>query len=283
MRISVFVRARVSIFAAALALTAPLSAHDFWIEPSTFRPAVGSDLPVRIVVGQRFRGEPLPRNPALIERFVLVTDAGESPVAGRPAAEPAGTVRIDRPGLALIAYRSLDSPVSLEAAKFEDYLREEGLEAVIAARAKRGDSQKPSRELFSRSAKALVAAGGSGSGFGSGYGASGFDRVLGLTLELVPEKNPYGMKAGGELPVRVLYDGKPLAGALVAALPYENPEQKVAQRSDAQGRVTLRLPREGVWLVKAVHMVPVADNPSFDWRSIWASLTFEIPAPPKAP
>ncbi len=277
MRISVFVRARVSILVAALALTAPLSAHDFWIEPSTFRPAVGSVLTVRIVVGQRFRGEPLPRNPALIEKFVLVTDAGESPVAGRPAAEPAGAVRIDRPGLALIAYRSLDSPVSLEAAKFEDYLRDEGLEAVIAARAKRGDSQKPSRELFSRSAKALVAAGGSGSG------ASGFDRVLGLTLELVPEKNPYGVKAGGELPVRVLYDGKPLAGALVAALPYENPEQKVAQRSDAQGRVTLRLPREGVWLIKAVHMVPVVEDPSFDWRSIWASLTFEVPAPPKAP
>jgi uncharacterized GH25 family protein len=250
-------------------LAAPVFAHDFWIEPSTFRPAVGSTLGVGLVVGQRFRGDALPRNPAMIARFVLVTGAGETPIGGRAADEPAGSVRIDQSGLDLIAYRSLESPVSLEAAKFEDYLKEEGLEAVTAARARSGDSQKPSRELFSRSAKSLVAAGGSGT--------TGYDRVLGLTLELVPEKNPYDMKGGDELPVRLLYEGKPLSGALVVALAYDDPEKKIAQRSDSNGRVTLRLPKEGVWLVKAVHMAPVAGNPNADWRSIWASLTFEIP------
>ncbi|HEY1435172.1 MAG TPA: DUF4198 domain-containing protein [Thermoanaerobaculia bacterium] len=261
---------RAGWFAAALALVAaPLCAHDFWIEPTTFRPAVGDTLGVRLIVGQKFRGDTLPRNPAMISRFVLVSDAGETPVAGHAADEPAGAVRIEQPGLALIAYRSLDSAVSLEAAKFEDYLKEEGLEAIIAARAKRGDSQKPSRELFSRSAKALIAAGGSG--------ASGFDRIVGLTLELVPESNPYAMKEGDTLPVRLLYEGKPLPGALVVALSYDDPDRKIAARSDRDGRVSLRLPKEGVWLVKAVHMVPVLGDPNEDWRSIWASLTFEVP------
>ena len=259
----------IGLFAAVLLLAAPVFAHDFWIEPSAFRPAVGSTLGVSLVVGQRFRGDALPRNPAMIARFVLVTDAGETPIGGRAADEPAGSVRIDQPGLALIAYRSLESPVSLEAAKFQDYLKEEGLETVIAARAKRGESQKPSRELFSRSAKSLIAAGGSGT--------TGYDRVLGLTLELVPEKNPYAMKGGDELPVRLLYEGKPLAGALVVALAYDEPEKKIAQRSDASGRVTLRLSKGGVWLVKAVHMVPATGDANADWRSIWASLTFELP------
>jgi uncharacterized GH25 family protein len=260
---------RVALLAAALAMAGPAFAHDFWIEPSTFRPAVGSTLGVRLVVGQGFRGDALPRNPAMIARFVLVTDAGETPIGGRAADEPAGAVRIDRPGLALIGYRSLESQVSLEAAKFEAYLKEEGLESVIAARAKSADSQKPSRELFSRSAKSLVEAGDSG--------AAGFDRVLGLTLELVPEKNPYALKAGDALPVRLLYEGKPLSGALVVALAFDDPDAKVAERTDAGGRVVLRLSREGAWLVKAVHMVPVAGNPNADWRSIWASLTFALP------
>jgi uncharacterized GH25 family protein len=260
---------RVALLAAALALAAPAFAHDFWIEPSTFRPAVGSTLGVGLFVGQGFRGDALPRNPAMIARFVLVTDAGQTPIGGRAADEPAGSVRIDQPGLALIGYRSLDSQVSLEAAKFEAYLKEEGLEAVIGARAKSGDSQKPSRELFSRSAKSLVEAGGEGS--------VGYDRVLGLTLELVPEKNPYAMKAGDALPVRLLYEGKPLPGALVIALSHDDPETKVAQRTDADGRVTLRLAKEGAWLVKAVHMVPVTGSPNADWRSIWASLTFALP------
>lgn len=260
---------RVALLTAALALAAPAFAHDFWIEPSTFRPAVDSTLGVRLAVGQGFRGDALPRNPAMIARFVLVTDAGETPIGGRAADEPAGSVRIDQPGLALIGYRSLDSQVSLEAAKFEAYLKEEGLEAVIAARAGRGDSQKPSRELFSRSAKSLIEAGGTG--------AAGYDRVLGLTLELVPEKNPYALKSGDELPVRLVYEGKPLSGALVVALAYDDPETKIAQRSDASGRVRFRLPKAGAWLVKVVHMVPVTGNPNADWRSIWASLTFVLP------
>ena len=260
---------RGALLVAALTLAAPAFAHDFWIEPSTFRPAVGSTLGVRLVVGQGFRGDALPRNPAMIARFVLVTDAGETPVGGRAADEPAGAVRIEQPGLGLIGYRSLESTVSLEAAKFEAYLKEEGLESVIAARAKSGDSQKPSRELFSRSAKSLIEAGGEGSG--------GFDRVLGLTLEIVPEKNPYAMKAGDTLPVRLLYEGKPLAGALVVALAYDDPEAKIAQRTGPDGRAALRLPKEGAWLVKAVHMVPVSGNPNADWRSIWASLTFALP------
>jgi uncharacterized GH25 family protein len=263
---------RRAALAAALAVlpAAVGAAHDFWIEPSTFRPVVGSTLGVRLVVGQRFRGDVLPRNPAMIARFVFVTNQGEVPVPGRAADDPAGSVPIEQPGLGLIAYRSLESSLSLEADKFDEYLKEEGLESVIAARAKRGESQKPSKELFSRAAKCLVQA--------RGEGVTGFDRVVGLTLELVPERNPYAMAGGGDLPVRLLSEGKPLAGALVAAMPYDAPEKKLSARSDHEGRVTLRLPAGGVWLVKAVQMTPVAGDPNADWRSVWASLTFEVPA-----
>ena len=201
---------------------------------------------------------------------MLVSEAGEAPVAGRPADEPAGSVLPAHAGLAWLAYRSLESPLSLEPDRFEEYLREEGLESVIAERARRGESGKPSRELFSRSAKALVQAGG--------VGSSGYDRPLGLALELVPEKNPYGLKPDEELPVRLLWQGRPLSGALVSALPYGNPEARVSLRSDRAGRVRLREIGPGVWLVKAVHMERVADDPAADWRSVWASLTFEVPA-----
>jgi hypothetical protein len=230
---------------------------------------VGSEVLARLVVGQRFRGEPLPRNPAMIVKFVLATASGERPVLGRAADEPAGSIRIEDPGLQLIGYRSLNNPLSQEPAKFEEYLREEGLEKVIEARARRGESQKPSREVFSRCAKALLAAGEDGK--------AGHDRVLGFTLELIPEKNPYAMNAGEDLPVRILHEGKPLSGALVAALPYENPDDRLSQRSDKNGRVTFRLPKGGVWLVKAVHMLPAPPEANADWQSLWASLTFEVP------
>jgi len=199
----------------------------------------------------------------------VASDAGETPVIGRVADDPAGTVVISSPGVSVLGYRSSNSFVSLPPQKFEDYLREEGLERIVEERARRGESQLPSRELFSRCAKAIVSS--------DPKGGSGFDRVLGFTLELVPEKNPYALRPGEELPVRLLFEGKALEGSLVAALPDAQPAERLAQRTDASGRVRLRLPRDGPWLVKAVHMIPAAAGSGADWQSLWASLTFEIP------
>jgi uncharacterized GH25 family protein len=267
--------------ALVLALVASLGAgrllaHDFWLEPSTFTPAPGQVVSVRLMVGQRFRGEPIPRTASLIEKFVLVSGEAETPMPGREGGDPAGLARAGSPGLATIVYRSKNSSVSLEAAKFEQYLKDEGLDAVSAARRKKGDTDKPAREVFARCAKALLSVGDAG--------AAGADRAIGMTLELVAEKNPYavwaaspaGAGTAAALPVLLLYEGKPLAGALVVAFPYDAPEAAQSVRTDAAGRATIDISRRGQWLVKAVHMIP-SSSPEADWQSLWASLTFAAP------
>jgi uncharacterized GH25 family protein len=259
-------------FGLALLLTAlsvPTRGHDFWIEPSAFTPAPGQRVDVRLRVGEHFRGDPVPRNPERIERFAAVGPSGETPVAGTPGVEPAGFVALGKPGLHLLVYDGNHASVELEGEKFEQYLREEGLEAVSALRAKGGQTGAPVKEVYSRCAKSLVAVGSSA--------GPGYDRSLGLPLELVPEANPYTLKKGEELPVRLYYGGKPLAGALVMALQKDRPEPKLSVRSDSKGRVRLQLGRPGVWLVKAVHMVPAPKETGADWESFWASLTFEVP------
>jgi uncharacterized GH25 family protein len=72
------------------------------------------------------------------------------------------------------------------------------------------------------------------------------------------------------------YEKRPLAGALVVAMNRLNPSEKLAARSDAEGRVHFRLRRDGMWLVKAVHMVPAPAGSNAEWASFWASLTFEL-------
>ena len=262
--------------AAATSLAVPLVAHDFWLDPSTFSPGANQVVSVRLMVGQKFRGEPIPRTAALIEKFVLVTSDGEAPVPGREGSDPAGLVRVVRPGLAVVGYRSRNSAVTLEAEKFEKYLRDEGLDAVVAARRQRGETDKPARELFARCAKALLHVQGVQGVQGAQGGAGapeGADRPLGFTLELVAEKNPYAPAAGLSLPVRLLYEGRPLAGALVVAFPYDAPDAAQSVRTDASGRASIDVSRGGKWLVKAVHMIPSA-TPDADWQSLWASLTF---------
>ena len=90
--------------------------------------------------------------------------AGATDVAGREGDDPAGTVVVPVSGLHVIGYHSKHSSVTLEAPKFEAYLKEEGLERVSALRRERGESGKPGREIFSRCAKALVLGGAGGRG-----------------------------------------------------------------------------------------------------------------------
>jgi uncharacterized GH25 family protein len=250
----------------ALLVTVPLSAHDFWIEPTTFSATGGKIVGVNLRVGQDLAGDPVPRDPAAIDQFVVVNGDKASPVLGRDGDDPAGLIRATGEGLLIIGYRSKPSPVTLTAEKFKQYLNEEGLDAIAAERVRRGQSAASAREVFSRAAKSLVR---------NGVANLGTDRALGFRLELVAEKNPYALRAGDELPVRLLYEGRPLAGALVTAFNKYKPLKKLSARTDSQGRVHLSVDAPGPWLIKAVHMMPAAPRSDAEWESIWASLTFE--------
>jgi uncharacterized GH25 family protein len=249
-------------------LVAPFAfAHDLWIEPSSFRPAVGDRVSVALRVGQNLQGDPMPRIPTLVERFVLVSASGESAVIGRAGADPAGLVLVNAPGLQWLGYQSHAYPVTLEAKKFEDYLKDEGLERIIASRAKNGQSSAVGKERFYRCAKTLLDVPG---------GKASADTPLHFTLELVPRKNPYTLKAGEKLPVTLLYRGKPLANALVVAMNKADPAKAVRVRTDAKGHATLPLARSGFWLIKAVHMEAAPAGAGVDWESWWASMTFDL-------
>ena len=246
---------------------APLFAHDMWIEPRPFRPATGEIVSVRLRVGQDLLGDPLPLDPALVNQFVVKDVAGRRPVVRRDGADPAGLVRVATPGLLVIGYGSNPSALELPAPKFDQYLKEEGLDAIAALRARRGNTGATVRELFSRCAKSLVLSGPPSDEPG--------DRRLGFALELVAERNPYALRVGQDLPVRLTYENRPLAGALVVAMNRSGPSEKLTARTDSEGRVRFRVPPGGMWLIKAVHMVPAPAGASAEWMSFWASLTFE--------
>ena len=246
-------------------LAMPLAAHDFWIEPSEFEPPVDSLVRVGLRVGPGFDADPVARNETAMEAFFVAGPSGRQPLIGRDGYSPAGLFRVAAPGTLLVGYRSKPSPLKLAAAPFEKYLKEEGLERIIEARARSGRSAADGVEVFSRSVKSLILA---------GNGArEGHDRVLGLTLELIPERHPAALPADGRMPLRLLYQGAPLEGALVTALSQAN-KPPLQARTDRNGRVVFAL-NSGVWLIKAVHMVPAAAASGADWESVWASLTFK--------
>ncbi len=252
--------------ALALLCSGAMPAHDFWLEPSTFSPQAGQIVGVRLRVGQDLLGDPVPRDPALVNQFVFEDAAGRRPLVGRTGADPAGLLRVAEPGLLVIGYLSNASAVELPAEKFNQYLKEEGLDAVADMRARRKETGAAAHELFLRCAKSLVLSGRPS--------RAQSDRALGFALELVAERNPYAVGAGEELPVRLTYENRPLAGALVTAMNRLNPGEKQTARTDGNGRVRFQVRQGGMWMIKAVHMIPAPAGSKAEWQSYWASLTF---------
>jgi hypothetical protein len=258
---------RCIVLAAALLLLADnLQAHDFWIEPSTFRPLPGTTVAVGLRVGQNYVGDAVPYLSRAIEQFFVRQGGADQPIEGSDGIDPAGFFRADGQATALIAYRSAGSYIELPADQFEDYLRLYGLDKIISERTRRGERAKPGRESFFRYAKALLT---------GGQTSAAITKPLGFAYEIVPDDDPTTRPA--RFRGHVLYDGKPLADALVVAIQRSNPSVQLQARSDAQGAFSFVLPSAGVWLIKSVHMVRAGFFSNADWNSLWASLTFEAP------
>jgi uncharacterized GH25 family protein len=250
-------------------------AHEFWIEPSSHRPAAGEAVQVGLRVGDLPEFEKVPRRADRIEKFFVAGPGGEAPIAGADGHDPAGSFQPREPGLYVVAYRSRPSRIELEPEKFESYLREAGLERVIEERSARGESARPGREIYSRCAKSLVVAGGAATEHA--------DRELGLRLELVARRLPRTATGPGAMGLQLLYEGKPCSGALVKAWGPDRRAKPLTARSAADGTVNLPVEGAGTWVVAAVHMVAAPEGADAEWESLWASLTLELPAPMAPP
>ena len=251
-------------------------AHQYWLTPSSYAAVAGRPIDLGAIAGTGFRGERKPWSPPLAIRFVAETARTvDLTRATSPGELVWARFAPSDGGGAMIAYQSGFTPIQLPAPQFNAYLEDEGLTATLAARHGAG-SDIPGRERYRRCAKAWLA----------GVDAARSTRPVGLPLEIVP------LAAPGRDPMlrtRVLWSGKPLAGALVktwraplvaqGALQDGESRDSVAVcwkgRTNAAGEVSIPVRDAGEWLVSVVHMEASSDRREADWESTWASLTFE--------
>lgn len=129
------------------------------------------------------------------------------------------------------------------------------------------ESDADVRERYSRYLKSLLQA-------GSRHDET-YKRELGFALEIIPLANPYELKVGDSVKVKVLFEGKPLPNAKVFADNREAGSTRTQQaRTTPDGIAALELDRSGFWLVRLVHMRRCADVAEADWESFWAAYSF---------
>jgi len=255
------------------------AAHEFWLAPPQYFVAVGQQIRLQTWVGEDFAGQRWAGKSNRITRFVHAGPAGmEDLTASATQADTLQTaLTFTQPGMHVVALATNDAYLEQTAEQFNTYLKEEGLDNVLVLRQQRTELNKSAREAYQRCAKTLVQAGK----INSRDTARAYARPMGLPLELVPEQNPYLLRPGAVLTVRVVQDGKPISGALVQVWQHPPGQKTKISRlySNLSGRILLRLSTPGSYLLSTVRMTATTDRTRADWHSTWASLTFGTASP----
>lgn len=262
---------RVTAAALLLAASSLAAAHEFWLRPSPFALAPGDVTTLTMYVGEYFNGEQVAFSPN--HAASIRVHAGGAQIDLRSqlrvnAAQPVLQLAFPNTGTQVIAFDSAPSLITLPADKFHAYLHDEGLDAIIRQREQDGSATMPGRERYRRNAKTLVQVGSPDGNYATRTGQK---------LEILPLADPLQAAPGDTLGFRLVFDDKPLVGALLKAWHRQDGQTlTIRARTDAEGKVRLTLPYPGPWMISTVHMVPVRDGGEADWDSCWGNLTFEI-------
>ncbi len=171
--------------------------------------------------------------------------------------------------------------IELAAADFNDYLEHDGVLDMLEKRRQNDQLDQDAVEKYAKHVKAIFQVGNQRSG--------DWQTRLEYPLEFVPMANPYHLHEGEDLPVQLLWQGKPLsrqlvyAGSVPAALSHSHEagdtdhqhHDATQLRTNSNGVVTLSAPADGIWRLRTIHLTET-EEPGLTHESNWATLTFEL-------
>ncbi len=262
-----------SLFLACLATTA--KGHEFWIDPVSHQVAAGEPVIAAIRVGQEYKGSSYSYVPSNFRRFDVGFGGDVMAVSGVLGDRPAANVPTTGDGLMVLIHATTDTTLGWsEWEKFVKFVEHKDAAWVLEAHSARGLGEEDRRELYSRYAKSLVAV---------GLGA-GDDFEAGLLTEIVALENPYTGEMSDGIDVRVLYEGAPRAETQIEVFEKAADEsvEIFTVRTDADGTATVPVKPGYRYMLDAVVLrepaAEVAVEKNVHWESLWANLTFEVPA-----
>ena len=225
---------------------------------------------VALSKGEGFNGPESSIAPDAVSR-VVARLGGQAIVPGAPVAVGRSLqfgLTVPRPGVAVLAVELKPRSVELTGDSAEVYLREihaiEDLRAIWAA------APEPRRwqENRTESAKSFVRVGEPPAD------DHAWSMPVGLGLEIVPEHDPTLLHENEVLSVRVLRDGVPLLGFVVAFVSAGETREHV-RLTDDEGRASALLDAPGLWLVRGTDLRR-SGAADLKWESAATAMLVEV-------
>jgi uncharacterized GH25 family protein len=255
------------IFAAACAQS--VHAHDLWLIPPQTAHA-NKSVTIRANVGMQFpNSEHAPDTTAFPKRLCMGPDGKPVDLSPSGQSDLSGLLQF-KPGIAgiyVIGVETKPQLISLDADAFNSYLVSDGLPHIYQLRFKEKTLNQAATERYQKSPKAIIKI---GNGVGDPL------KPLGLFLEIIPLDNPFAIKVGQTLRVRVDFQGRPLTDAQLGWAHEGDGDPTGTIRTDRRGQALIPIARTGLMTIRLTHMAR-PKNPDFEWESFWTTLTFRVP------
>jgi len=184
-----------------------------------------------------------------------------------------------------VSTKSRDFAMSAE--DFNKYLKHDGLLDMLESRTQRGILTDSAVERYSKHVKTVFQVGDKLT--------EDYKTALGYPIEFLLLENPYDIHPGHQLPVKLLFDQKPLPNQLVyvgyKGIAHEHThggsthshadgadhdhDELTQYRTDEQGMINVPITAEGIWYIRTIHLVEV-EEAGLTHESNWATITFAV-------
>lgn len=254
--------------------TLRLFAHDTWLQSTTPSVLPGEAVVLQLTSGNGFKGvESGPQPDRVIKSHLRIAGRTLSLTTGeRTEKFLTFTGKPTAPGIAGFAVELKPRDLELKPELIEEYFEEIHAEASLRAEWEKVPAPRRWRERYIKSATTFVRVGDPATDDRT------WAQPAGLSLEIVPQRDPTRLKAGDLLKVQLLMHGKPLPGLPLGFVADGESHHHVVT-TDSNGFAAAPMDHPGRWLVHGTYLTRSAEK-NLEWESVFSTLVVDVAAAP---
>ncbi|MEM9325612.1 MAG: DUF4198 domain-containing protein [Bacteroidota bacterium] len=187
-----------------------LSSHDMYLKLDEYFLKPSSDAVIQLLNGTFYRSENVINRDRMID-VSLVTNGIRTAMDTSAWFEEDNITYLDiftaAPGTGVVGVSTKPRNLAMSAEDFNGYLEHDGVLDMLDSRTQRGVLDQPANERYSKHVKTIFQVGN--------RLTDDYKTELGYPIEFLLQENPYGMHAGHDLRVQLVFQQQPLPNQLV--------------------------------------------------------------------
>ena len=249
-------------------------AQDSWLRTDKFNYKWNEPIHIRILPGENFDSAIRNGDTGGLKKLEIYFNGVKDNLSSHLSADAGDSVQIKLldEGTAMVVFHSNNYYREMDPEKFNKYLLDEKQMSVLEIRKELNETNSAGRERYSQNDKTFIRV-------GKRY-TNTFKKETLLPFEIIPQQNPYNLKTGDSLEVKILYNNAPLTQHLIHVSQMKDMfTNRTELLTDENGIIKFPLETKGIWKISGVKMTRAEnlemDNPiASEWHTYRGSCSW---------